>query len=119
LFGRWYELFQRLVGDEQFQAAACRDDLHQIFLFQALWSALVASSVDPQRIRILPPTYNYPYNLHDRAPADRRAAALDDLVCFTFEGRTVHPDAETDVEIREPLRSWLLAKAPMPPVATS
>jgi len=107
LFGRWHEHFSRLVGDTAFQEAACADDLHQIFLFQALLSALVASTVAPERLRILPPTYNYPYNLHTQVPDERRAAALNDLVCFTFEGRTVCPDAVTDIAIREPLRSWL------------
>jgi hypothetical protein len=119
LFERWYQLFERLVRDERFQAAACQDERHQIFLFQALWSALVASSVDPQRIHILLPAYNYPYNLHDRVPQHRRAAALNDLVCFTFEGRAIHPDVVTDIEIREPLRSWLRARAAMPPVPTA
>jgi len=107
LFRRWHELFARLVGDAAFQAAACPDELHQIFLFQAVFSALVATAVAAPRIRILPPTYNYPYNLHDRVPADRRPAALNDLVCFTFEGRVIHPDVVTDVAIHEPLRSWL------------
>lgn len=119
LFQRWYQLFERLVDDDQFQAAACQDERHQIFLFQALWSALVVSSVRPQRVRILPPSYNYPYNLHGQVPPDRRAAALSDLVCFTFEGRTMHPDAVTDVEIGEPLRSWLQSEATVLPKSTS
>ncbi len=110
LFRRWYGHFERLVSDRQFQAAACQDEKHQIFLFQALFSALVASSLDAQRIRLLPPTYNYPYNLHGRVPEEQRAAALNDLVCFTFEGRDLHPGAATDVEVREPLRAWLEAR---------
>jgi hypothetical protein len=71
---------------------------------------LVASSLDVQRIRSLPATYNYPYNLHDQVPEDRRAVALNDLVSFTFEGRTLHPGTVTDIQIREPLRSWLEAR---------
>jgi len=117
LFQRWYELFERLVCDDTFQAAACSDERHRIFLFQALFSALVASSLDAQRIRILPATYNYPYNLHDQVPEDRRVTALNDLVCFTFEGRAVHPKAVTDVEIREPLQSWLEARVTVGPEA--
>jgi hypothetical protein len=109
LFRQWHELFCQLVGDAAFQAAACADQLHQIFLFQALFSALVASTVAPERLRILPPSYNYPYNLHAQVPADRRPAALNDLVCLTFEGRTVQPDVVTDIAIHEPLRSWLAA----------
>jgi hypothetical protein len=110
LFQRWYEHFEQLVCEKEFQATACQDDSHQVFLFQAIFSALVASSLDGQRIRILPAIYNYPYNLQDQVPEDRRAVALNDLVHFTFEGRTLHPNAVTDIQIREPLRSWLEAR---------
>ncbi|MBN2148763.1 MAG: hypothetical protein JW726_15350 [Anaerolineales bacterium] len=107
LMRRWYTLFQQLVGDAQFQAAACQDERHQIFLFQALLSAIIASSLEPERVHILPPTYNYPYNLHRRLPEDHRPSALNDLVCFTFEERTIHPDAVSDIQIHEPLHTWL------------
>lgn len=110
LFHRWYEHFEHIASDEEFQAAACQDECHQVFLFQAIFSALAASSLDAQQIRILPPTYNYPYNLQDQVPEDRRAVTLNDLVCFTFEGRTIHPNGVRDIQIREPLRSWLEAR---------
>jgi hypothetical protein len=88
----------------------CPDGRHRIFLFQAVFSALAASSLDKQRIRILPPTYNYPYNLQSQVPKERRALAFNDLVCFTYEGRPIHPDTIKDIEIRDPLRSWLKAR---------
>lgn len=112
LFGRWHELFEGLVADRSFQAAACGDELHRIFLFQALFSALVATALPPQRIRILPESYNYPYHLHDRTTAEQRAAALNDLVLVCNEDRLPHPDRVTDIEIREPLRSWLAQRIP-------
>jgi hypothetical protein len=115
LFHEWYELFERLVCDTKFQAAACQDQIHRIFLFQALFSALVSSRIETRRIRILPATYNYPYNLHSQVPEKLRSAALNDLVCFTFEDRSVIPDLITDVEIHEPLRSWLANKATYSP----
>jgi hypothetical protein len=106
LLKRWSIVFQQLVSDNKFQKS-CRDERHRIFLFQALFSALVSSSLKPQRIRVLPETYNYPYNLHAQVLDSQRAAALNDLVCFTFEGRSVSPDVVSDIEIREPLFSWL------------
>jgi hypothetical protein len=109
LLRRWFDLFEKLVGDQEFQARACADERHQIFLFQAILSALIVTSFDPKWIHILPPTYNYPYNLHARAPLDRRAKSLNDLVCFTYEERSINPSEMTDIEIREPLKSWLTA----------
>jgi hypothetical protein len=107
LMHRWFMLFEQLVGNQEFQTRACADERHQIFLFQAILSALIATSFEPERIHILPPTYNYPYNLHARAPLDRRAKSLNDLVCFTYEGRSISPNEMTDIEIREPLKTWL------------
>ena len=111
LMQRWDELFQKLVGDRSFQSSACSDEPHQTFLFQALLSTLVATSVDPARLRILPPYYNYPYNLQDRIPSDRRLAVLNDTVCFTYEDRPIHPAAVTGIEVYEPLRAWLAVHA--------
>ena len=111
LLRRWYELFVRLVCDGRFQELACSEQRQRIFLFQALLSALVASSVAESRIRILPPTYNYPYNLQGEIGQDRCAGVLNELVSITFEGRSIHPKSAKDIEIREPLRSWLEARA--------
>lgn len=103
----WYEHFQQLIRNLSFQSAACPDDLHKIFLFQALLSTLVASRIDPARLRILPSSYNYPYNLHARVPEERRARTLNELVCLTYEERNLRPDMVSDIQILEPLRSWL------------
>ncbi len=114
IFRRRCEHFERLATDRRFLAGACRDEVHRAFLFQALFSALVAALVVPARVRVLPPDYVYPYSLHADVPDQRRAAALDDLACVVVEGRSVRPDGVTDIAIREPLRSWLAARAPGP-----
>ena len=109
ILGRWLEHFQRLVSDAAFQQAACQDDAHQIFLFQALLSALVTKEVNPARLRILPPEYNYPFNLQERVPAEHRARVLNDAVTFAYEDRSLNPAEITDIMVEEPLRSWLAA----------
>lgn len=105
----WQERFQLLSGDQSFQAAACADDLHQVFLFQALLSALVVRSIEPARLRLLPPTYNYPCHLHPRVPPDRRINALNDMVCFTYED--LDPGSLAGFEVHHPLRAWLAEQA--------
>ncbi|HSQ25808.1 MAG TPA: hypothetical protein VLM80_01665, partial [Anaerolineales bacterium] len=103
----WHGNFQQLISDHSFQSAACQDDLHKIFLFQAILSTLVASRIDPARLRILPSSYNYPYNLQARVPDERRARTLNELVCLTYEERDLRPDMVSDIQILEPLSSWL------------
>jgi hypothetical protein len=105
---QWLDTFEDLVRDEEFQSMYCQDELHRIFLHQAILSALLTTSLDPKRIRILPPDYNYPYNLHQSVPLDRRALSLNDLVCIAYEDRPLNPNVVDDINIREPLRSWLV-----------
>jgi len=107
LGARWRDHFAMLVRDQSFQARACADEPHQIFLHQAILSALIATALAPDRIRILPPTYNYPYNLHARVPVERRARALNDLVCLTYEDRSLNPAAMNDLEMDAAMRAWL------------
>lgn len=107
LLRRWFELFSQLVADEAYQMAACQDVRHRIFLHQAVLSALLVAELEEPHIRILPPTYNYPYNLHHTVPARRQARTLNELVCLTYEERSLNPDEVDDVEIWEPLRRWL------------
>jgi hypothetical protein len=90
---------------------ACQGQRHRIFLFQAILSALIVTRLDAQRVRILPPTYNYPYNLHTSVPEEHRAKSLDDLVCLTYETRTLDPDMINDVEVSASLREWLSVHA--------
>jgi hypothetical protein len=107
MMGRWCRLFESLLANEKFQSEACADELHQIFLFQALLSTLVATMVEPARLHMLPPSYNYPFNLQERVPADRRASALNEVITFTYEDRSINPDEISGIEVKEPLRSWL------------
>ena len=107
LFRRWLTHFETLVMDQEFQSGPCQDELHKIFLHQAVLSALIAGSIDPQRARLLPPGYSYPYHLHQEVPPERRARSLNELVCVAYEDEKLDPDVMNDIGIDEPLRSWL------------
>ena len=61
-----------------------------------------------QSIRILPPEYSYPLHLHDKIPQASRASSLNELVCAVYEEEYPQPQSLKELEIREPLRSWLL-----------
>jgi hypothetical protein len=105
LLRRWFECFESLVCDEEYQKDTCQDERHQIFLHQAVWSALLVAELGLERIRVLPPDYNYPYNLHQSVPVGRRAAALNDLVCIAYEDRSLDPNLVDDIGVHDPLSS--------------
>lgn len=105
LLGRWWSLFQRLVADERFQATACSDELHRIFLHQAVLSVLLA----PQRLRLLPPSYSYPLHLHRRVPIRRRPKRLEELVCPVYEDEFHYPETLNGLVAGPELESFLNA----------
>ena len=104
----WWGSFRRLALDEAFQTGPCHDEPHRVFLHQAVLSSLVAQRLAWERIRLLPPEYNYPLNLLPQVPPDRRAASLNGLVNAVYED--AFPWA--DIEVLEPLRSWLRERLP-------
>jgi hypothetical protein len=99
----WREAFREMILDEKFQREGCRDDLHRIFLHQAVFSTLIARELRQDQIRILPPEYSYPIHLQDQVPVRQRRAFLDRLVCAVYEER----ECLRNTEVREPLKSWL------------
>jgi hypothetical protein len=110
LFRRWYECFEALVADGDFQAGPCADERHRIFLHQAVLSTLIATSLDTQRVRMLPETYGYPYNLHQDVSPARRAAMLDDLVCVIYHERPIDPRKIDDIGVGDSLRGWITSR---------
>lgn len=111
LMGRWKAAFGELARDRDFTSGPCSDELHKVFLHQAVLSALAGSELGEKGIRILPPGYNYPYNLQEKVPAGKRAVSMEDLVTVAWEGRSLDPEDMADIAVREPLRSWLASRA--------
>ncbi|MDD2695935.1 MAG: hypothetical protein PHD58_08415 [Anaerolineales bacterium] len=109
IFQDWLRCFEALVLDHDFQARACADQRHRIFLHQAVLSSLLASRLPLQRIRFLPPTYGYPYHLQTSIPLKRRAAALEELVCVIYDEVTLDPDKMMDIQVGGSLQAWLSA----------
>ena len=108
LMREWRDRFAALAQDEAYQSEHCADDLHQIFLHQAVLCAVLPARLDASRIRILPPEYGYPYNLHGDVPPDRRVVTINELVLPIYEERSVDPSVVDDIGIDEPLRTWLV-----------
>jgi hypothetical protein len=112
LLSDWYSLFRRAVSDERFQRTACRDELHRIFLHQAVLSALVATRVSCERLHELPPGYSYPLHFHAKVPPRHRAASLEECVVPVYEGAYVHPDTLGGLPPGPRMGSWLKEHAP-------
>ena len=107
LMKRWLTMFHKLVLDKDFQSNACGDQLHQIFLHQAILSVLLTAELPWERIRQLPAEYSYPLHFHERVDKSERPVSLNELVCIAYEDLNLHPDAVENIQVEEPLRSFL------------
>ncbi len=102
ILSAWRDYFRRLVSDKGFQSEFCRDELHPIFLHQAILSVLFVQRLGEKRIRGLPPVYGYPLHLQGQIPESRRVHILNRMACAVYE----EPDDLNLVEVEEPMRAW-------------
>jgi hypothetical protein len=108
----WLDHFREMVSDLDFQSGPCNDQEHQIFLHQAILSALIVKMLDWERVRILPNEYSYPLHLHLDVPLHLRPASLNSQVCPVYEGIYQHPATLNELEVHEPLSTWIIENAP-------
>lgn len=104
----WARVMDVLLRDGAYQKEACGDALHRIFLHQAALCGVITASAKPAEIQQLPGGVGYPYNLHQRLPAERRIARLNDAAAVILEDVWDRSPAWLEsIRVDEPLRSWL------------
>jgi len=108
LFREWAVRLDALLRDANFLRAACSDDMHAIFLHQAVLSAVVVARTRPSEWRPLPVEFGYPLNAQDRLGPEVRAASLEGLACVITE-RLFEQRSDWPAVIAAPprLRDWI------------
>ena len=107
LLQEWQELFSKFINNNEFQVTYCVDVAHQVFLHQAILSALLEVRMGQQKIDILPEEYSYPLHLHAKIEQERQIRRLDDLVCPVYEEEFHLPESLAGLEISPALLDWL------------
>jgi hypothetical protein len=104
----WSRAFTAALGDKAFLAQHCGDPLRRLFLHQAVLSAVILARTEANERRWLPRDHGYSLLLHDRLPAERRVARLNDLACAIYDLLwDQNPNWLAGFVVDEPLRSWL------------
>jgi hypothetical protein len=49
--------------------------------------------------------------LQAKIPPEKQAKRLEELTCVVYEEESIHPHNLRDIEVIEPLKSWLRAHA--------
>ena len=81
----WARALAARLADAAFRERECADAMHRIFLHQAVLSAVILARTAAAERRWLPPDHGYSLLLHERLPAERRVARLDDLACAIYD----------------------------------
>ncbi len=105
----WARLLGRFLKDDRFQKKECQAFLKKLFLHQAVLSAVLSSRIKSERIRALPLTSGYPFNQHEKLPAEKKTATLNALSVVIFDyAWDKNPAWMNKVRIEEPLRECLV-----------
>jgi hypothetical protein len=104
----WARALSAVLADEAYRRTHCADVRHQVFLHQAVLSAVLLARTAPAERRWLPPDHGYPLGLHERVPAAKRARRLEDLACLIYDTLFDQEPGWLDrVPVGDLLRSWL------------
>jgi glyoxylase-like metal-dependent hydrolase (beta-lactamase superfamily II) len=109
IFSKWESVFTKLVHDEDFQRQNCSDIKHQVFLHQAVLSAVICSRTNQEQLQWFSNSYAYPIQQHDKLPEHKKIKRIEDVNILVYENFFVErPDWIDEYKISEPFRSWLI-----------
>jgi len=110
LLQRWLEALVHLAREKAITAHYQAEPLYEIFLHQAVFTAVLLKHLDRSEMFEFGPAVNYPLNLHHDIPAGRRALSLKRLTAIRTEDLLMDPDWRENLPILEPLAPWLEAQ---------
>jgi hypothetical protein len=108
LFTTWWDRFEALYRHPDFTPFYEKDERYAIFIHQAVLAGVALVLLEKGEMVELPPTINYPLNLHhSEMPPKLQPATLNDLVTCRTEGIENLKNNLKGLEVREPLKGWL------------
>lgn len=108
----WPVAFEKLYRDSTIMAMVNSDKLKAIFLHQAALAGNILTKIGRAEMLELPPTYNYPLNLADKYPPDKKPQSLDNLMMFRHDGRFTTAEDFAKVDDGSKIIAWLKQRLP-------
>ncbi len=110
LLRRWLEALVHLAREQTITAHYHDEPLYEVFLHQAVFTAVLLHHLDRAEMMELSAAVNYPLNLHGDIPARKRAISLKRLTAIRTEDLLMDPDWRENLPILESLTPWLEAQ---------
>jgi hypothetical protein len=106
----WKKAFLKAAADSDLLETCRADKRKLVFLHQAALAGAVLITLPRAAMVELPEDYNYPLNLHEAIPAERRRADLDGLVTLRYDEGARVPELIHASGLRGKLVDWLLSR---------
>ncbi len=103
---RTLQNLKQLAADSQFVKECLSDQLHKIFLFQAVLSATLLSGYSMSRIHLLTPDYGYPFHLQMNLSQQNRVEDISKLTVLVYEEPENLVRIFQQMEVPSEFRSW-------------
>ncbi len=108
----WPIAFEKLYTDPTLMSMVNADKLKTIFLHQTALAGNILTKITHADMLEIPPTYNYPLNLADKYPLDKKPKSLDELTMFRHDGIFTAADDFARVEDGSQILAWLKQRLP-------
>lgn len=96
-----------LDNDQEFISTCCSDNLHKVFLFQAVLVATVLNEISETQIRLLPPDYSYPLHLANKIADEDKIQDLEKLTVMVYEEKKIAEEVLSRLDMPLSKRQWL------------
>lgn len=108
IFRMWKEAFVKLLDDKEFIRQFCSDQLHEIFLHQAVLSATILSEIKQNRIQWMSDKLIYSLLLHDRTPERKKIGKASDVPLISYDIQLCGSlEIANRIPMDEPWYSWV------------
>ena len=111
---QWRDTFLGLYRESRYQDFYQANRLYQIFIHQAVLAGCILANIQQGEILELSHLVNYPLHMHTQYPIDRRPQSLNELVSFRYEEFFTNPNWQEEIQVKEPLQSWLAERVNRP-----
>ncbi len=105
----WRKAFLKIIDDKAFTESFCSEQLHYIFLHQAVLSAVILSKTEPSRIQWIPDSTVYSVLLHEQMPKHKKVSDADAIPIIGYDLQfSGDPAMILTFTVNEPHRTWVI-----------
>ncbi len=112
LLRAWRDAFLKIYWEPALLELYSDNRAYEIFVHQAVFTAVVLAAYTRNEILELPQEYNYPLHLHGEDVTEHRPSSLEELVTIRHEGFHADPDWAKKMPAGEFLKRWIADRLP-------